>query len=242
VAIVIRSLEASLFGFLCALPFIWNKRYIPRVLLSAFAPVVFSLWLLWTLKGAWFAVVRDFEFTGDLVLEILGGLCAAQLKLVLARWGVQAERDRGLANRLRGLPSAVLVLLSLAAAAVATYLVLELTSGFEWEPDIAIVVAIMCTVICLAWLYRLDTIAFVWIAAAGGYLGSFAAAVHRDWDIIKVTASHHHYDYAAEMLMLPEYFLFAVAGALAAGLMIGFSLIAVKLQGMWTAEPAAPPH
>ncbi|MGJ4884550.1 MULTISPECIES: hypothetical protein [unclassified Bradyrhizobium] len=232
--IVIRSLEAWLFGFVCALPYIWNRRYVPRVLLSAFAPILFQLWLLWNLKGAWFAVARDFAFSGDLVLEILGGICAAQVRLILARWGLQTSNDRGLIDRLRSLHSVVLMLLSLAAAALATYLMLEWTSGFEWQPYIAIVIAIMSVAICLAWLYRLNTIAFVWTGAAGGYLGSFVAAVHREWDIITATASRQHYDYAIEMLMIPEYFLFAAAGALAAGLMIGFSFVALRLQRMRT--------
>ncbi|UFZ06324.1 hypothetical protein LQG66_08495 [Bradyrhizobium ontarionense] len=237
---VIQSLEAVLVGFVCALPYIWNERYIPRVLLSAFAPVLFQLLLSWSLRGAWFAVFRDFEFNGDLLLAILGGLCAAQVRLVLARWGVRTERDRGLIDRLSSLPSGLLVLLSLAAAVLATYLAIEATSGLEWGSYAAIVIVIMCAVICLASLYRLKTIAFVWTAAAGGYLGSFAAAVHRDWDIITATASHHHYDYATEMLMLPEYFYFACVGALAAGLMIGFSLITLKLWDRQAVEPAAP--
>jgi hypothetical protein len=134
------------------------------------------------------------------------------------------------------------VLLSVTAAFLATYLLSESTPGLEWGSYVAIVVPIMCAVICEAWLYRLKTIAFVWTAAWGGYFGSFAGAVHRDWDIIRVAAGTRHYEYAVEMLMLAEYFLFAAAGALAAGLMIGFSLIALQLRGMWTGEPAAPSH
>jgi hypothetical protein len=151
---------------------------------------------------------------------------------------VPTASDRGLIDRSSGLPRAVLVLLSLAAAVLATYLAMEATPGLEWGSYAAILIVSMCIVMCLAWLYRVKTIAFVWIAAAGGYIGSFAAAVHRDWDIITETASHHHYDYATEMLMLPEYFFSAVVGALAGCLMIGFSLIALKLQGIRAIRPA----
>src|SRR4051794_4028470 len=35
---VIQSLQAVATGFVLALPYIWNRLYIPRVLLSAFAP------------------------------------------------------------------------------------------------------------------------------------------------------------------------------------------------------------
>ncbi|MGJ4949995.1 hypothetical protein [Bradyrhizobium sp. HKCCYLS20291] len=235
------ALAAILWGVVCALPYIWNRRYLPRVLLSAFAPVAFQLWLLWGLKGAWFAVARDFEFNRDLALEIVGGLCAAQVRLVLAHWGIGTARDHSLIDRLRPLSPVVLVPASFAAAALATYLALEWTSGFEFEPPIAIVVVLMSGVICLAWFSRINTIAFVWTGALGGYLGSFVAALHREWDMIVAGVRLKHYEYATGMLMIPEYFLFAAAGALAAALTIGLSFAALKLRDLREAEAVGSP-
>jgi len=238
VEILIRSLEAWLFGFVCAVPFIWNKRYIPRVLLSAFAPLAFELWLSWSLKGAWFAVFRDFKLTGGHVLAILGGLCSAHVVLVFARLRLRTERSRSIIHRLRNMPPILVVLLAPIAAATATYLYIAWASGegFEWTTYFPIVVIAVAAVISIAWYRCFETPLVFWAAAAGGYFGSFLAAVYDDWDVIAVLASRHHYEHAISMLVQPSYFMFAAVGALAAGLMIGFSLIAVKL---WPAEPVA---
>jgi hypothetical protein len=215
-----------IYGFVCAAPFVWTTGYVARISLCMIAPVAVRLWLLWSI-ASWSAY-QYFKIDSDLFIVILGSFGAAHLKLLWSRWNLHHERGGSLTGPSKGLSVMAAVILSLVSAIACTYLIMETTSGFWWDAYFPSVAIIIFATICTAWSYRLNTTAFVWACALGGYVGSLVASVHRDWDMLDATIRLNHYDYGLEMLMLPEYFLFAIAGALAALLMLGLSRVYIR--------------
>jgi hypothetical protein len=217
-----------IYGLVCAMPFVWTKRYVARISLCMIAPAAFRLWMWWSI-ASWSAY-RYFKIDSGLVIAILGGFGAAHLKFLWSGWGSHNEQTIALTGPLKTLPVIAGVILSFVSAICCTYLIMVVTSGFWWDAYFPTVAIVIFVTVCAAWSYRLDTNAFIWASALGGYVGSLVASVYRDWDILEATTGLHHYDYALEMLMLPEYFFFGVAGALGGVVMVGLSRAYLAMQ------------
>jgi hypothetical protein len=225
----IQILRVLLFGFACAIPFVWTRRYATRLLLCIIAPLVVKWWGMWGIAG-WSAYQYiDSSALFFLFILVFGGFCAAHMKFLWSGWSSCKERGISLTDPLKNLSVVVGLLLSMASAFSATYLIMLATSGFWVDAYFPTVTAAIVILICAAWRCRLNTAAFIWASAFGGYGGSLVATWHSDWDMAVATARLGHYHVALSMLMLPEHFIFAVGGALAALLMLGLARAYVAL-------------
>ena len=187
------------------------------------APLAVHAWVLWSI-ASWSAY-QYFKINSGLFIVVLGGFCAAHVKFLWSGWESHKEQKTALTDPLKNLSVTVGLLLSLASAISAIYLIMSVTSGFWWDAYFPIVTGMISLAICAAWRYRLNTVAFIWASALGGYVGRLVATYHDDWQMLEATVRIGHYDVALGMLMLPEYFIFAVGGALAALLMFGLSRV-----------------
>jgi hypothetical protein len=224
----VQIFEELIYGLVCAMPFVWTKRYVARILLCMIAPVAFHFWLWWSI-ASW-STYRYIKIDSGLFIGVLGGFGAAHLKFLWSGWGSHNEQTKALTDPLKTLPVIAGAILSFVSAISCTYLIMLVTSGFWWDAYFPTVAIVIFATVCAAWSYRLDTTAFIWASALGGYVGSLVASVYRDWDILAATTGLHHYDYALEMLMLPEYIIFCVAGALAGVVMVGLSRAYIAMR------------
>jgi hypothetical protein len=62
----------------------------------------------------------------------------------------------------------------------------------------------------------------IWASALGGYLGCLVAEWYENWSLIEPMLVRWRYDYLLDRLVLPECFVFALGGELAAVLLLAF--------------------
>jgi hypothetical protein len=71
------AIDAFLYGFLLAIPFIWIKGYILRTSLSTIVPLVIYWWLLGLIPHA------GYHWSSrSAIVSFLGSLCTAHVKLL----------------------------------------------------------------------------------------------------------------------------------------------------------------
>jgi hypothetical protein len=75
--IFVVATKDFLFGFVLAMPFMWINRYVLRTSLSMLVPLAIYWWFLWQLSAP-----VDVLFNRHAFVLFLGGLCAAQMKLI----------------------------------------------------------------------------------------------------------------------------------------------------------------
>ena len=220
---IVQSLRDFLWGFICAIPFVWTGRYVKRLFLCGIAPVGVYWWTLWGHAGLP-AAFSYFKVTSGLLIMVLGGLCAAQAKLLWSAW-YSRGRECKAADSLRTLSVKAGLLLAMLSSTSAIYLTMSITSGFWWGSYPLIIIVIVFAFMSVVLWSRLSVGGVIWASALGGYLGCLVAEWYENWSLLEPMLVRWRYDYLLDRLVLPECFVFALGGELAAVLLLGLSRI-----------------
>jgi len=107
---------------------------------------------------------------------------------------------------------------------------MSITSGFWWGAYPLIIIVIVFAFISVVLWSRPSVGGLIWASALGGYLGCLVAEWYENWSLLEPMLVRWRYDYLLDRLVLPECFVFALGGELAAVLVLGLSRIHFGLR------------